>query len=90
MGLVETVNPVRTRPRRNQLSQRGTGGAKRLQLPQKLRQLGDIHGDPPRPCRMYAGRRHPTPSTIESVDQKGNLIEINFFLQQQIQRFARI
>jgi len=46
VGLVETVDPVRTRPRRNQLSQRGTGGAKRLQLPQKLRQLGDIRRDP--------------------------------------------
>ena len=34
------VDPVRTRPRRNHLRQRGPGGAKRLQLVQQLRQLG--------------------------------------------------
>ena len=34
------VDPVRTRPRRNHLRQRGPVGAKRLQLVQQLRQLG--------------------------------------------------
>ena len=41
-GLAGTADPVRTRPRRHQFSQRGPGGAKRLRLSQKLRQLGDF------------------------------------------------
>jgi hypothetical protein len=47
-GLAGTADPVRTRPRRHQFSQRGPGGANRLRLPQKLWQLRDIGRDPPR------------------------------------------
>jgi hypothetical protein len=40
LGKAGPVDPVRTRPRRNHLRQRGPVGAKRLQLVQQLRQLG--------------------------------------------------
>ena len=40
--------PVRIRSRRNHPHQLGLGGAKRLRLPHRLRQLGDIRRDPPR------------------------------------------
>jgi len=40
------VHPVRTHPRRNQLSQRGPGRAKRLRLAQQLRQLSNYSPQP--------------------------------------------
>jgi hypothetical protein len=45
-GLAGTVDPVRTRPRL--VHRVDVQGAKRLQLSHQLRQLGDVHCDPPR------------------------------------------
>ena len=50
--LVGTVDLVRTHPRDNHLRQPGSEGAEKLPPPQQLRQLGDVHRNPPRFVRF--------------------------------------
>jgi len=70
---VAPVDLVRTRPRRNQFSQRGPGGAKRLRLPQKLWQLRNVRRDPPRFARN-AALRYVQEGVMEFATMYSNLL----------------
>jgi hypothetical protein len=65
-GLVGTVDPVRIRPRQGHRVD--ARGAKRLRLPQQLRQLGEIRRNPSRLVARQQFSCRPSPRLILEID----------------------